>query len=99
MAALVPDAGGEHLHNVIAGGLVVCGEEEAGPVVAFGRQEDVLLFTDLPEEVVGDLDEDARAVAGVYLAAARAAVMQVLDGNNAVADGLVRRRAVEAYVE
>ena len=75
----------------------MCGEEEAGPVVAFGRQEDVLLFTDLPEEVVGDLDEDARAVAGVDLAAAGAAVLQVLERDDPVPDDLVRLLAIQPH--
>ena len=70
------------------------GEEEAGAVVAFGRQEDVLLGADFAQEVVGDLNEDARAVAGVDLAAAGAAVLQVLERDDAVLDDLVRLLAV-----
>src|SRR4029453_11220781 len=96
VAALIPGDCGEHLHHVVAGGLVVGGEEEAGTVVAFGRQEYVLLLADLAEEVVGHLDEDACAVAGIDLAAAGAAVLQVLEGDDAVADDLVRLLAVEA---
>ena len=42
------------------------------------------------EELVGDLDQDARAVAGVVLAAAGAAVVEVHQRRQAVADELVR---------
>ena len=42
------------------------------------------------EELVRDLDQDSRAVAGVVLAAAGAAMVQVDQRGQAVADELVR---------
>ena len=44
---------------------------------------------------MGDLDQDARAVAGVVLAAAGAAVVEVDQGREAVADELVRLPPLE----
>ena len=47
------------------------------------------------EELVGQLHENAGAVAGVDLAAARAAVVQVFEGREAVAHDFVRAHALE----
>ena len=49
-------------------------EHEPDAVLALGRQRE---GRHLAEEPIGDLQQDARAVAGVGLAAARAAVPQV----------------------
>ena len=58
----------------------VAGEEDqAGPVLAGLGKGDPGLLADLLEEGVGNLDEDAGAVAGVRLAAGRAAVVEVLE--------------------
>ena len=46
-------------------------------------------------ELVGNLDQDPRAVAGVVLAAAGAAVVQVAQRRQAVADELVRLAPLE----
>ena len=73
------------------------GEEKAGAVMAFGRQEDVLLGADFAQEVVWDLNEDARPVAGVYLAAAGAPVLQILERDDAVPHDLVRLFAVQPH--
>src|SRR3989304_1164645 len=51
------------------------------------------------EELVRDLDEDAGAVAGIALAAAGAAVVQVLQGGDAVLHQLVRLLALELHDE
>ena len=52
-------------------------EDEPGAVLAAGRQRDAEPRRLLAQEPVRHLDEDAGAVAGVGLAAARAAVLQV----------------------
>ena len=52
-------------------------EHQAGAVAAFGGQREPERGGHLPEEPVGDLNQDARAVAGVGLAAAGAAVQQI----------------------
>ena len=58
-------------------------EREADAVGAGGRQGEV---DDGAEEAVGDLEEDAGAVAGVDLGARRAAVVEVAEGVERVGD-------------
>ena len=68
-------------HGAAAGGLArVAGQEdEAGPVVTGGGQGEAEPAALAREEGVRHLDEDARAVPGVDLAAAGAAVEEILE--------------------
>jgi len=70
-------------------------EDEAGPVLGGGGEDDAELRALAPEEAVGDLQEDARAVAGVRLAAARAAVEQVDQHLQGLAHDAVRFPALD----
>ena len=71
-------------------GRVGRGEERTDAVVFGLGQLDPQRPAPRDEELVGDLDQDAGAVAGVVLAAAGAAVVQVDERRQAVADQLVR---------
>ena len=66
----------------------------ADPVRARGGEIDAGFGADGPEEGVGHLKQDARAVAGVGLAAARPAVAQVHQHSQRVAQNLVRAPSV-----
>ena len=64
-------------------------EGHADGVGAGRRQLDATLADDVAQEAVGDLDEDAGAVAGVGLGAGRAAVLEVGQRDEAGAHQLV----------
>ena len=87
-AALGADALKDLLGHTDA--LVVLGQKEHGhAVVALARQQGAEALGLLTEEAVGDLEEDARAIAGVALQAAAAAVLEVdEDGQGIVHDGV-----------
>jgi len=90
---------GEQRHSLRAGPLIAGGEEEPGPVVPATGETDAQGGALVHEELVRDLDEDAGAVAGIDLAAAGAAVVQVLQGGDAVLHQLVRLLALEVHDE
>ncbi len=70
--------------------VAVAGQEDhADAVIVRGREGDFFLAADLLEEGVGDLHEDARAVAGVGFAAAGAAMVEIDEDGDGVADDLV----------
>ena len=66
-------------------------EGDAGGVGALGRQREA---DHLAEEPVGDLDQDAGAVAGVDLAARRAPVLEVAQRADALAHDVVAAQAL-----
>jgi hypothetical protein len=66
---------------------VVRGEEDAADPVGPGL---------VPEEPVGELEEDPGAVAGLRVGAGGAAVLEVREGAQRAADRLVRGAGVEA---
>ena len=74
-------------------------EGDAGGVLAGRRQGDVLLGHLLPVEAVGDLDEDAGAVAGVLFRSSCAAVIQVHQGLDALVHNVACRAAVHVSHE
>src|SRR5579883_289176 len=65
-------------------------EYHAGPVSAWVREFDADLGAFLAKKCVRHLDEDAGAVAGVFLAAAGAAMLQILENLQRIADDVVR---------
>ena len=69
-------------------------EQIADAVVPGRRQRDAVLRQFLAEEAVGDLREQAGAVAHQRIGADRAAMRQVLEHGEAVADDLVRLDAL-----
>ena len=75
---------------------VVREERDAGGVVALLRQREV---DDVTEEAVGDLQQDARTVAGVGLGPGRATVVEVAEGSDAVLDDLVAPQALHVHDE
>src|SRR6185503_17989767 len=70
-------------------------EDEAGAVFAGWRQRDAERRGDLSEKAIGNLDEDAGAVAGVRLAAAGPAVEQVDQDPQALLDDAVRAPSLD----
>src|SRR5262249_23043942 len=70
-------------------------KDQPGPVPARPRQADAALGDLLGEEPVRHLDEDAGAVAGVGLAAAGAAVLQVFQHPDRLPNDVVRRAALQ----
>ena len=74
--------------------LVVLGQEADGHAVAARGRE--VVADDSTQQLVGELEQDARAVAGVGVRARRPAVLEVLQGHDRALDGLVARLAVEA---
>jgi hypothetical protein len=70
-------------------------EDRANAVFAFRRQRHAEPLRFLAEKLVGNLDQDAGAVAGVDLAAARAAVQQVDEHLERLADDGVRAHALD----
>jgi hypothetical protein len=68
-------------------------EAHGDAVAAGGRQLGVEL---VPVELVGDLDQQPRAVAGMRVRAGGPAVVEVLDRGDAALDDLVRGGAVQA---
>ena len=70
-------------------------EHHADAVLAGRRQGESELGAFAAEELVRDLDQDARAVAGLRIAAAGAAMRQVDEDLNAFGDDVVRRLAVD----
>ena len=64
-------------------------EHQPGAVAALGRQGDPEPIGLLPQEPVGHLHQDARAVAGIHLASARAAMQQVDEQLQGLADDAV----------
>jgi hypothetical protein len=74
---------------------VVRHEHRADRVVAGLGQHDVELFGFADEELVRDLHQDARAVAGARIGADRAAMFEVAQDRNRVLDDLVRLAALD----
>ena len=75
--ALLVDDGVDAGGGLVGGLGVERQERDADAVGTRGRQCEV---DDLPQEAVGDLQQDAGAVAGVDLGARRAAVVEVAEG-------------------
>ena len=74
-------------------------ENQAGAVAALRRQREPEHGGLLAEEAVGHLREDARAVAGIGLAAARAAVLQVDEDLQRLLHDRVRAAALDVRDE
>src|SRR5581483_3248214 len=70
-------------------------EDHADAVLARCGERDLLARAFATEERVGDLDQDAGAVAGQRIAAARAPVRQVLEDREALLDDVVRALALD----
>ena len=70
-------------------------KEHRHAVVAFVGQQAAVLLGDLPEEAMRDLEQDARAVAGVLLEADAAAVLKVHQHRQRVVDHAVRAVAFQ----
>src|SRR5262249_769033 len=78
----------------------VGGQKDGADAVAAGRrQRDAEALALLLDEGVRDLEEDARAVAGVLLAAAGAAVLQVDEDLHGLADEVARFAPLEVHDE
>src|SRR6185295_12163284 len=87
---------GEDFFDLAALRRIARHEDVAGGIHAGLRQIDARVFLrDLLEEGVRQLDEDAGAVAGVDLAAARTAVIEVLEDLDALFDDGVRLLALD----
>jgi hypothetical protein len=52
-------------------------EHHSHPILAWFRQRQVQLFAFLGKEAMGHLDQDSRPVAGVALASARSAMLEI----------------------
>ncbi len=65
-------------------------EHEAGAVMACGRERDADLCAFTAQEGVRDLDQDARAVAGIHFGAAGAAMLEMLEDRQRSLDRRVR---------
>jgi hypothetical protein len=96
---LLRDDRGEERLCLLARGVVARGEHEAHAVITGLREPHPELRALVAEELVGQLDEDAGAVAGVHLAAARPSVVEVLEGKQAVAHNLVRALPLQVHEE
>ena len=70
-------------------------KDQAGAVVAGGREGEPEFALPGSEEAVRHLDEDARAVAGVGLRSARTAVFEVAQQAQALLDDVVRLASTE----
>jgi hypothetical protein len=70
-------------------------EDQPAAVFARSRQGDTQSGALAPEEPIGHLDQDAGAVSGVGLAAARAAVKQVLQDRERLLDDAVGSPSLE----
>ena len=73
--------------------LAVARQEADADAVGAGRRE--VLLDDSTDEVVGQLEQDPGAVAGVRVGARGAAMLEVLERDDRALHGLVRRHAVE----
>jgi hypothetical protein len=90
----------EHLFDLAALRRIARHEDVAGRVVTGLRQVDArVLLRHLLEEGVRHLHEDAGAVAGVDLAAAGAAMVEVLEDLDALLDDGVRFLALDVHDE
>ena len=87
---LVADQRLEARDQIVALRRVVRQEDEAGAVAALLGQREAERGGDLAQEPIGDLDQDAGAVAGVDLAAAGAAVLEVVQQLEALRDDRAR---------
>ena len=79
--------------------LVARQEDHRDAVAAALGERHLGVRGDRAQERVGDLEEDARPVAGVRLRAARAAVLQVRQHGEGVAHDAVRRPALGVHHE
>ena len=93
--AFLADDPFEHAADLFAGRLRMREEDEAGAVAARRRQRDAERRGHLAQEAVRHLHEDAGAVAGCRLAAARAAVQQVDQDAQPLLDDRVRPAALD----
>ena len=97
--ALTPDELAEEVHGEGAGVLIAVAEEHAHAVGAARGQVDAKLGALVVEELVGGLDEDAGAVAGVDLGAAGAAVVEVGERLDRLLDDHVGAVSLEVHEE
>ena len=94
LALLGDDARDKGLHGGALVG-VARQEDQAGAVVAGGREGEAEFGLPGAEEAVRHLDEDAGAVAGVGLRSAGAAVLEVAQQAQALLDDVVRLASAE----
>ena len=80
--------------DAIAIGFLAREEDEPGAIAAFGRERE---RHRLAQERVRRLNENPGAVTGIGLAAARAAVLQVDEDLQCLADDVVRSPALDVY--
>jgi hypothetical protein len=97
--ALVVDDGLEHLLAAPAFSGIMREEDEAGAVAPGFGQRDADLAANAREKLVGHLDQDPGAVAGVRLAAARAPMEEVLENREGLADDLVGLAPLDVHDE
>jgi hypothetical protein len=83
----------------LAFGRVLRQENEAGAVLAGLGQLETAPFALLLKESMGHLDQDARAVAGVGFATARAAMVEVAEHLEGLLDDLMRFPAFDIHHE
>ena len=97
--AFVDDDLLEHRLDLLAHRRIARQEHQAGAVAALGRQVDPEPIGLFSEEPVGHLHQDARAVAGIHLASAGAAVQQVDEQLQGLADDAVGLLALDVNDE
>ncbi len=93
--AFVDDDLFEHRLDLLAHGRIARQEHQPGAITALGRQADPEPIGLFPEEPVGHLDQDARAVAGIHFASARAAMQQVHEQLQCLTDDAVGLLALD----
>ena len=97
--AFVDDDLLEHRLDLLAHGRIARQEHQPGAIAALRRQVDPEPIGLLPEEAVRHLHQDAGAVAGVDLASARAAMQQVDEQLQRLADDAVGLLALDVNDE
>jgi hypothetical protein len=93
------DNRGEEGHGLGTGALVPRGEEGADPVMTGVGKPETEACAFMREELVWDLDEDPRPVAGVLLGAGRPTVGKMLYGGDSVIHELMGLVALEVCDE
>ncbi len=89
----------EGLFQLAALGRIARQKHQSAPVLAGLRQRDARLLGRVPEKCVRHLHQHAGAVAGVDLAAARAAMIQILQDLNRLLQDAVGFAALDVYDE
>ncbi len=84
------DGSFDQLSQLVALGSTVRQKHQPGAIVARRRQGETEVRRRLTQEAIGHLNEDARAIAGVRLASAGAAVQQVEEDLQPLLDDSVR---------